>query len=71
MESLEEKVLQEVKPDCEVVACRFAFPTLNKVDSVGVGIDSVWRFTPVKSDKVRDIVMHKTDATGHDSDDDM
>ncbi|XP_050077937.1 ATP synthase subunit C lysine N-methyltransferase [Anopheles maculipalpis] len=51
MEDLEKKILSEAAPGTTVIACRFPFPSLKTVDRIEEGIDSVWLYRPVASNK--------------------
>ena len=51
MTDLESKLNSEVKPDCTIIACRFAFPNWKEKTTLGQGIDSVWVYKPEKTEK--------------------
>lgn len=44
MPDLEKKLVNELKTNSEIVACRFPFPGLVPIEIVGEGIDSVWLY---------------------------
>ncbi|KAK3098797.1 hypothetical protein FSP39_023208 [Pinctada imbricata] len=44
MERLEKKCLEELPDDSRIVACRFQFPNLKPVKTVGEGLDRVWLY---------------------------
>ena len=46
MNDLENKLSQEIKPECTVVACRFPFPNWKEIATIGEGVDSVWVYKP-------------------------
>ena len=44
MTPLEEKLQRELKSSCDVIACRFPFPTWHACETVGTDIDTVWLY---------------------------
>lgn len=44
MPQLESKLVQELKPDGQVIACRFPLPSWKPVATIGEGFDTVWLY---------------------------
>ncbi|XP_045771130.1 ATP synthase subunit C lysine N-methyltransferase [Maniola jurtina] len=44
MKDFEKKLLLEVKDDTVVVACRFPLPSMRPVETIGHGVDTVWKY---------------------------
>ncbi|XP_034827848.1 ATP synthase subunit C lysine N-methyltransferase [Maniola hyperantus] len=44
MKDFEKKLLLEVKDDTVVVACRFPLPNIRPVETIGHGVDTVWKY---------------------------
>lgn len=44
MHDLEKKLLNEVRADAKVIACRFPLPNLRADKIIGGGIDTVWLY---------------------------
>ncbi|XP_072934449.1 ATP synthase subunit C lysine N-methyltransferase [Epargyreus clarus] len=44
MNEFERKVLNEVKSDTVIVACRFPLPNMVPVETIGHGVDTVWKY---------------------------
>ncbi|CAG5044267.1 unnamed protein product [Parnassius apollo] len=51
MEEFECKLLQEANPDTVVVACRFPLPNMIPTETIGNGVDTVWKYVIKKSVK--------------------
>lgn len=49
MADLEKKFLNECKPECHIVACRFPLPNMTPVKTYGHGVDTVWVYDMHKS----------------------
>lgn len=44
MEDFEKKILKELNNDAIVVACRFPLPNMVPVETIGHGVDTVWKY---------------------------
>ena len=42
MEDLEKKLLNEVRKDSTIIACRFKFPNMEPIKTIDAGVDTVW-----------------------------
>lgn len=45
MPELENKCKQELKEGSVVIACRFPLPNTQSEDTIGEGVDTVWKYT--------------------------
>ncbi|XP_071527368.1 ATP synthase subunit C lysine N-methyltransferase isoform X2 [Panulirus ornatus] len=50
MPELESKLVQELKPDGRVIACRFPLPSWKPVATIGEGIDTIWIYRRPETD---------------------
>ncbi|KAJ8711320.1 hypothetical protein PYW07_008562 [Mythimna separata] len=48
MQEFENKLLKETNKDTVVVACRFPLPNMTPVETIGSGVDTVWKYVVVK-----------------------
>lgn len=44
MQEFESKLLAETKDDTVIVACRFPLPNMLPVETIGYGVDTVWKY---------------------------
>lgn len=44
MKDFENKLLTETRKDTVVVACRFPLPNMTPVETIGSGVDTVWKY---------------------------
>ncbi|KAJ2942814.1 hypothetical protein O0L34_g15001 [Tuta absoluta] len=44
MKEFENKLLKEASPDTVVVVCRFPLPNMIPVETIGHGVDTVWKY---------------------------
>ncbi|KAI5634061.1 hypothetical protein NE865_13230 [Phthorimaea operculella] len=44
MKEFESKLLKEASPDTVVVVCRFPLPNMTPVETIGHGVDTVWKY---------------------------
>lgn len=44
MKDFERKLLKEANEDTVVVACRFPLPNLRPIETIGHGVDTVWKY---------------------------
>ncbi|XP_063832859.1 ATP synthase subunit C lysine N-methyltransferase [Ostrinia nubilalis] len=50
MEEFEKKLLQEANNETVIVACRFPLPNMTPTETIGHGVDTVWKYV-IKSTK--------------------
>ncbi|KPI98796.1 Protein FAM173B [Papilio xuthus] len=48
MTEFESKLLREVNNDTVVVACRFPLPNMTPIETIGHGVDTVWKYVVKK-----------------------
>lgn len=49
MNDIEAKFIKELKPDTQIIVCRFPLPTLVPIKTIESGVDSVWIYQINKS----------------------
>ena len=62
MEALEDKLIAEVDPDSQIVACRFPLKRTPPSIQIGEGIDSVWIYDKTT---VLEWAKHREEKVSH------